>query len=191
MALKLKSLRSVNVNISPNPEVISKAVNEGQMKTLLSSITDDDVEFESWQRVLCKDGKNRMRIVKTTVKRQDYIESTMKQFELFLQHVDRVRHQYRSAAELKAKLPINEVVVQMDFAENFACQTADEIQSAYWNCTNVTLHPVVAHRKLTNGIIEHSNYVFVSDVNQHNSRAVVAIIQKLVPLLKANLPTLT
>ena len=191
MALKLKCLRSVNVHISPNPEVVSKAVNLEQMKTLLSGIVDEDVEFESWQRVVCKDGKYRMRIVKTNQQLQEFMLSTMKQYELFLQHVERVRHQYRSAAELKAKLPINEVAVQMDFAENFACQSADEIQSAYWNSTNVTLHPVVAHRQSLPGNIEHKNYVFVSDVNQHNSRAVVAIIQKLVPLIKADLPTVT
>lgn len=86
---------------------------------------------------------------------------------------------------------MNEVVVQMDFAENFACQSADEIQSAYWNSTNVTLHPVVAHRKSPSGDLEHKNYVFISDVNHHNSRAVVAIIQKLVPLIQADLPTVT
>jgi hypothetical protein len=38
-----------------------------------------------------------------------------------------------------------EVVVQMDFAENYTCLNVSEIQSAYWNPVMVTLHPVVAY----------------------------------------------
>ena len=59
----------------------------------------------------------------------------------------------------------------------------DEIQSAYWNATSITLHPVVAYYKDGENLI-HKNIVFVSDLNYHNSTAGVAILRNLIPILQ-------
>lgn len=69
----------------------------------------------------------------------------------------------------------------MDFAENFTCSNADEVQSAYWNSTGVTLHPVVAYYKEEEEL-KHKNLIFVSDVTNHNSTVVVTILKKTSPL---------
>jgi hypothetical protein len=55
------------------------------------------------------------------------------------------RNQYKEIRNLKENLGRTEVVVQMDFAENYTCSNVSEIQSAYWNPVMVTLHPVVAY----------------------------------------------
>jgi hypothetical protein len=34
-------------------------------------------------------------------------------------HMDRMKAQFRNVRELKQKLPKNEMIIQMDFAENF------------------------------------------------------------------------
>jgi hypothetical protein len=61
----------------------------------------------------------------------------------FQQHVSiRVRTQYQAPTYLKDNLPHENAIVQMDFAENFSCCSAAELQSAYWNSSAVTLHPV-------------------------------------------------
>ena len=72
----------------------------------------------------------------------------------------------------------------MDFAENFSCRSLDEIQTAYWNQTSVTIHPVVAYYR-KNGELCHKSLVFVSDEISHSSGTVMAFIDKLVPVLKA------
>ena len=36
-------------------------------------------------------------------------------------------------------------MVQMDFAEDYKCHSQNEMESAYWNATQVTLHPTVVH----------------------------------------------
>lgn len=51
----------------------------------------------------------------------------------------------------------------MDFAETFTCTSAEEVQSAYWNSSAVTLHPVVTSYRAEDGTLTHDNYVFVSD----------------------------
>lgn len=182
MAMKLKCLKSLNIGVGTNPEVVSQSVTEINMKSLLEQLAEQNVEYESWQRVDCNDGKKRMKIVKTSVTRQEFIQQMTREYKTFLGHVDRVKKQYRAVADLKSKLPPGHVIVQMDFAENFTCQSQDEIQSAYWNSSSVTLHPVVVYYK-SDTELQHKNYVFVSDLQQHNAKAVTAILTKLVPLI--------
>jgi hypothetical protein len=49
----------------------------------------------------------------------------------------------------------------MDFAENYSCKSVEEIQTAYWNQTGVTLHPVVVYYK-KNGETQHKMTNFFS-----------------------------
>ena len=61
----------------------------------------------------------------------------------------------------------------------------DEIQSAYFNATTVTLHPIVLYFR--NGDLEtdHKNFIIVSDANHHNATALLTILDKLMPEVKA------
>ncbi|CAC5379205.1 unnamed protein product [Mytilus coruscus] len=105
----------------------------------------------------------------------------------FQQHVSRVRIQYKALTNLKENLPAGNAIVQMDFAENFSCCSADEVQSAYWNSSSVTLHPVVVYYKDGDDKMAHTNYVFVSDDLGHNIGTVYTILQKLMPKIKQNI----
>lgn len=107
----------------------------------------------------------------------------MSQLTAFLEHVSRVSHQYQALSKIKENLPAGHVILHMDFAENFTCQSLDEIQSAYWNATPVSIHPIVAYVKQLDGTLFHRNFVFISDVLNHNSTAIFAILQKAVPVI--------
>ena len=188
-AMKLKCLRSLGIEISPNPETVSRKVTEEDLKKMIAGnlLSDDDIENEEWKRVDV-DGKKRMKIVKVKLQKDDFKLQMEQQYKEFLQHVSRVKTQYTAIRELKADLPKNEILVHMEFAENFTCSNADEVQSAYWNSTAVKLHPVVVYYRKEE--LEHRNFIFVSDVTNHNSTAVYTILKKLVPELKSLLPDL-
>jgi hypothetical protein len=70
----------------------------------------------------------------------DYLESLHKTFCMensqikisVRYHISLVRNQYKEIRNLKENLGRTEVVVQMDFAENYTCSNVSEIQSAYW-----------------------------------------------------------
>jgi peptidyl-tRNA hydrolase len=96
----------------------------------------------------------------------------------FKGHVNRVYKQYEEIKRLKENLPTNHLLVQMDFAENYSCKSVEEIQTAYWNQTGVTLHPVVVYYK-KNGETQHKSYVVVSDEMSHSPSTVHAFIDKL------------
>ena len=61
-AMKFKSIRSVGIDISPNPETVSKKVSEQDMTDMLTNKIQDDteVEFEELKRVE-EEGKKKMK----------------------------------------------------------------------------------------------------------------------------------
>lgn len=63
--MKLKCLRALGIDISPNPETVVKSLTDDDMKMKLSNTLQDntDVEFEEWKRVDVE-GKKKMKIVK-------------------------------------------------------------------------------------------------------------------------------
>lgn len=146
------------------------------MEEKLNKLERSEKEFEHWKRVDV-DGKKKMRIVKAVMSLDEFVVHIMKEYKSFLEHTERISKQYTAIYQLKETRKIGHVIVQMDFAENFQCQTMDEIQSAYWNATSVTLHPVVAYvQPAENEPLQHKNFVFVSNLNHHNSTVVIRII---------------
>ena len=110
--------------------------------------------------------------------------------EEFKQHVYRVWHQYEESVKIKQNLPKNEIIVQMDFAENYSCKGGDDIQSAWWNQTSVTLHPVVLYYKDDNEELKHGSIVIESDEMGHNSSVVVPFFDAIVPKIKKCVPNI-
>ena len=70
----------------------------------------------------------------------------------------------------------------MDFAENFSCRSMDEIQTAYWNQTGVTLHPIVVYY-MQNGNLKHKSLVMISDDMNLSAGTVMCFIEDLIPQL--------
>jgi len=120
-----------------------------------------------------------MKVVKGSMHRNEFIGKMLKEYEFSLQHIGRVMKQYTALHDLKENLLANDLRIQMDFAENLTCASMDEVHSAYWNATSVTLQPIVVYYRTENGLVQHKNSVFVSDVNSHNATAVLTIIDKL------------
>ena len=84
-----------------------------------------------------------MRIIRITSDKENFTKYLVSQFSLFLEHTQRVRDQYLALQQVNEGLHENYVLVQ------HSCQAADEIQSAYWNSTAVSLHPVVVYNKVS------------------------------------------
>ncbi|XP_048245740.1 uncharacterized protein LOC124116006 [Haliotis rufescens] len=187
MAMKLKCLRSVGLQVPKSPDMAYDSVSVDAMDQMLETI-QDDVEYDEWRRVDVE-GKKKMKVVKIIKNATDFKNYMLLEFAEFRDHVGRVKSQYAAIHELKDTLPDGHIIIQMDFAENFTCSSMDEIQSAYWNPTNVTLHPVVVYYKLDK--LVHKNFIYVSDVNQHNSTAVLTILKRMLPELKTTFPDAT
>jgi hypothetical protein len=63
----------------------------------------------------------------------------------------------------------------------------EEVQSAYWNQSMVTVHPVVAYFKKEENnqlVLKHKSFAFISDELSHTASAVYAFIKNLIPMLQ-------
>lgn len=63
----------------------------------------------------------------------------------------------------------------------------EEVQSAYWNQSMVTVHPVVAYCKKEENnqlVLKHKSFAFISDELSHTASAVYAFIKNLIPMLQ-------
>ncbi|XP_046544601.1 uncharacterized protein LOC124254795 [Haliotis rubra] len=176
MALKLKSLKSFNVVSTSSPDAFIKAHTQSEIERQLSQIQLDKVTYKTWKKVTDSRGKSKMKLVDEEVAKDDFISNFLSQCTQFREHVARVQTQYAQLRFLKGNLPDSHVIIQMDFAENYLCQCLDEIQSAYWNATMVTLHPAVVYFK-NNGVLYFGT--------------VYTILQSLLPEVKELVPYLS
>jgi hypothetical protein len=101
-----------------------------------------------------------------------------------------VKHQYEELRKLRENLPKGDVVVWMDFDENYIRSSFEEVQSAYWNTSMVTLHTMAVYFR-SEGIDRVQSvqcYFAVSDVLNHNAVSVYTILKKLISELKMLVP---
>ena len=64
---------------------------------------------------------------------------------VFREHDKRVSTQYKAQRTLKENLNDGHVAIHLDFTEDYRCRSQEEVQSAYWNTSTVTLHPAVVY----------------------------------------------
>jgi len=183
-ALKLRCMKQIGATACTSPDQYVTAHREHGINEELEKINQEKVNFKQWKKVKMNDGKERMKIVDIEAGKNEFKEEMRKQFEQFKGHVDRVKAQYTAVRDMKKQLLVNHALVQMDFSENYSCQALEEIQSAYWNASMVTLHPTITYVRSMDGSMIHTSKVYVSDVLQHNASMVQAILEDLINNLK-------
>ena len=189
LALKLRALIAAGVKCSKNPdEAIKKKVDLIQQT---AGLEKQEFTYKVWKKVQEGD-KYRHREVEEVKEKLLFLNEFENQLDDFEEHVKRVKHQYEELRKLRENLAPGNVVVWMDFAENYICSSFEEVQSAYWNASMVSLHTMVvyyrnAENETDNGV---QCYVAVSGVLSHNAISVYTILSKLIPELKTLVPNL-
>ncbi|KAI8442439.1 hypothetical protein MSG28_005952 [Choristoneura fumiferana] len=147
------------------------------------------VTYYQWQYETTsyeKDGK--MKTVRKPVKKQikvpirklvQQLEETM---PLVFKHVATITHQYQMVADLKRKLTQNEVLIHIDFSENYCCKYNEEIQAVHFGGARqqVTLHTGVLYLRDNDGVRPRT-FCSLSNNNRHDTMAVWA---HLVPVFE-------
>ena len=89
--------------------------------------------------------------------------------------------------ECKNNIQEQECLVIQDFAENYTFITQDEIQAAYWNSKQCTIHPVIIYYRASEEL-EHKCVVIVSESLKHDINAVHLFNMGIIDFIKSNLP---
>ena len=184
MALTAKTLKKEGIEVPLNPEVLVRDIPD--MVSVKEKLSDQ-VVVRQWKRVQIEEkGKKKFvtRVVESTLSKDEFLLHLEQQITQFKDHVARVETQYTQMRHLKKHLPPHHVIIQMDFAENYSCKSMDEIQSAYWNQTSVTLHPMVIYFKTDSDELRHKSCIIISDEMGHNSATVITFIKDIIPIVK-------
>lgn len=149
---------------------------------------DTDITYKHWKRV--NEGeKYRWKEIEENCAKEEFIDCVMKEVSAFRAHVSRGQNQYREMKRLRENLPEGEVVLWMDFAENYCCSSVEEVQSAFWNVEMISLHTMVTYLPPN---CEKTKQCFVAVLSclEHNAASVYCILQKNIPFLKKEVPNL-
>lgn len=133
MYLKLKVLKQhTTLQHTNNVDTFFSKHTDNEIQNALNSIQETEIKYSTWKKVDIGESKRRMKVVEEIKSKEDFIEMFKDECISVQYHIILVRNQYKEIRNLKENLGRTEVVVQMDFAENYTCSNVSEIQSAYW-----------------------------------------------------------
>lgn len=99
--------------------------------------------------------------------------------EALIPHDFIYKEQNKFFRSLQDNLKDGEVIVSLDFGENFTIVMQRSAQSNYFNSKQVTIHPFVIYY-MKNGVLKHDILVVISDHLEHNTAAVHVFQGKLI-----------
>ncbi|KAK5649064.1 hypothetical protein RI129_003956 [Pyrocoelia pectoralis] len=200
VAAKLYSEKIINLK---NPEEIISAItcNLNREESLSRSCQNckeiqipinefngsNQCQYQKWcskkeTRVSSKTGKPI--VVQITLKEDitisyyDLFNELMNQIPKYMSHVRNVYHQHQPLSTVKKSLTDSELLLHIDFSENYACKYSSEAQSVHFGASRqqITLHTGVAYK--TNSL---QSFCTVSSSLRHDAKAIAA---HLIPVIQ-------
>lgn len=131
---------------------------------------------------------NRLTKVGKTGTRGELVAELGVQLQSFGRHCFIERSQTLAYKDCISNFGADEVVVVVDYAENYTCLRQGEAQSAYYSRNQVTVHPMVASVFKDNKRIRDS-VVILSDDLKHDAGSVYHMMQTFMMHIEVHYPT--
>ncbi len=93
------------------------------------------------------------------------------------------KHQSNHLKQTKALLKPGELVILMDFAENYLFIVQDAVQGFHWDNSQATLHPFVVYYRGTDNI-QNMSFCAISDYLRHDTILVHVCLKKTYQLFE-------
>ena len=152
----------------------------GDMQVAKSKVTDELIansaaEMITWSRWKTKD--NRMVLVEQNGTVEEMVDEILSDLPKFLRHVFIKHKQSKSFESIKNSLKEDDThaLIQVDFSENYTAEYQDEVQSAHWHQTQITLFTVAVWTKNN-----CDSSVIVSDTLVHDKNVVATFMSTIV-----------
>lgn len=172
---------SVNCCLGQCSECGSTTVLSEQIERVFDENFIDTVTFKKWT---CTDRSNLETVVQ---KIDEFLPEFLITLRDYQKHAFLTKMQSNYYKELKETLQQGEVLVVLDFAENYSFVVQDEVQSFHWNNTMATVHPFVVYFQ-EDGRLKNKNFVVISECNVHDTVAVHLFLRYLFDFLRTELP---
>lgn len=89
----------------------------------------------------------------------DALNFLKKDLETYPAHVFRAEWQHEMMKQCQDSLKPGQVMTVMDSSENYNCKFQSEVQNAFFDKNQVTVHPLMAYYLQNQSIVKHSMIV--------------------------------
>jgi len=161
-----------------------------QLPVVVSPEKMDEKMYSQWanKTEACLDKNQKPITVRVVTKSKisctirELIQATENQLAVYMKHVYNVGHQYKQIRDMRTRLQQNEVLIVVDFSENYATKYSSEIQSVHFGASRnqITLHTGVMYYSTASGI-QCASFCSLSSSLRHDPAAIWA---HLMPVLK-------
>ena len=189
----MKALKIVEATTTNNPDTLIRQITDDEIIRKINECDTENIRYSEWKRKEVEHKgrvSKQMQIESVEKSKTEFVEMFRQDLINFRKHTERVKCQYEQIKLLNESLPENHVMCQKDFAENYSCSHADEVQSAYFDKGSVTLHPVVSYYKDADHNLQHTSRVYISDTPSHTSGTVYALMKLMPDQMKTDHPGL-
>ena len=117
---------------------------------------------------------------------KEFLTCLAEDLNSFPYHVFRTEWQHRQMSKCikDTTQSGSQVVLLMDFSENYRCTFRDEVQSGYFDQQQVTVHPMMAYYQEEGSLVKHAIIGISPDV-RHDAALVKAFEEKTFDVLQS------
>ena len=119
----------------------------------------------------------------------EFVDMFCEKLEVLGPHAFIAAQQASFYRDCKSTLAPRELLVTLDFSENYSFVLQDAAQGYHWNNSQATLHPFVAYYKDESEKLCHLSYVIISEALRHDTVAVFLYQKCFNTFLKGFLPS--
>ena len=147
-----------------------------------SDISDDvdgintDVKYYEWKR----DDDSHVKKTLVGVSKKEALVLLNQQVKILKKHIYVKRCQVKYYNELKQNLKFNEIILHVDFSENYKNQQQHEVQSAYFGHSSFALFTACCYLRSTDGNLMKESLVVVTESPDHSRITAYSCISKVV-----------
>ena len=102
----------------------------------------------------------------------EFVDMFCEKLEVLCPHAFIAAQQALFYSDCKTTLAHREMLVTVDFYENYSFVLQDAAQGYRWNNSQATIHPFVAYYKDKSEKLCHLSYVIISEALHHDTTAV-------------------
>lgn len=150
----------------------------GRVKSMLTkALGTRQLRWRKWCQMEYPDGKTRIGRKWFHGTGKELATELAQELLPFSQHLFQARWQQDQFYKVINNLPLQAVVLVMDYAENYSVSTQHEVQGGHWYQQQVTIHPMIAYFKCPDPTCNLQTPVreiidIISEDNKHDSSAV-------------------
>jgi len=120
-----------------------------QERLELDWTTDETMQWYKWEGIQVTDDKLKVKRVTSCVSKttnvQEFLSELQDDVKKYTPHIFRANWQHKQLQSCLQNLQPGQLVMLMDFSENYRCRFQNESQNAYFDQQQVTVHPIMTY----------------------------------------------